>query len=92
LKTEKIVEEVKMWQKSPKSLTQKDRVGMHIANPDLIVQTKALKERMNRNPKSPLEKIFKYNDVTGSGSGTLCDFDALQPPSSLSWSTPRLTS
>jgi hypothetical protein len=76
LKTEKIAKEVEMWQKSPKSLTQmderrdkKDRVGMHIANPDLVVQAKALKEWMNRNPKSPLEKIFKYNDVTGSGIG-----------------------
>jgi adenine-specific DNA methylase len=75
-KTEKIAEEVKMWQKSPESLTQmderrdkKDRVGMQIANPDLIVQAKALEEQMNRNPKSPLEKIFEYNDLTGLGIG-----------------------
>jgi adenine-specific DNA methylase len=74
LKTEKIAEEVEMWQKSPKSVTQmderrdkKDRVGMQIANPDLVVQAKALEERMNRNPKSPLEIIFEYNDLTGSG-------------------------
>jgi hypothetical protein len=46
---------------------KKDRVGMQIANPDLIVQAKALEEWMNRNPKSPLEKIFKYNHLTGSG-------------------------
>jgi hypothetical protein len=37
------------------------------ANPDIIVQTKALEERMNRNPKSPPEKIFEYNDLTGLG-------------------------
>jgi hypothetical protein len=42
---------------------------MQIANPDLIVHAKALEERMNRNPKSPLEKIFEYNDLTGSGIG-----------------------
>jgi hypothetical protein len=65
-----------MWQKSPRSLTQmderrdkKDRVGMQIANPDLIIQAKALEERMNRNPKSPLEKIFKHNHLIGSGIG-----------------------
>jgi hypothetical protein len=62
-KIEKIAKEVKIWQKSPKSLTQmdehrdkKDRVGMQIANPDLVVYAKALEERMNMNPKSPLEK------------------------------------
>jgi hypothetical protein len=42
---------------------------MQIANPDLIVQAKALEEWMNRNPKSSLEKIFKYNDLTGLGIG-----------------------
>jgi hypothetical protein len=63
-----------MWKKSPKSLTEmngsrdkKDRVWMQIANPDLVVQANALEERVNRNPKSSLEKIFKNNDLTGSG-------------------------
>jgi hypothetical protein len=40
---------------------------MQVANPNLIVQTKPLEERMNRNPKSPLEEIFEYNDLTGLG-------------------------
>jgi hypothetical protein len=42
---------------------------MQNANPNLIVQTQPLEERMNRNPKSPLEEIFKYNDLTGLGVG-----------------------
>jgi hypothetical protein len=73
-KTEKIAEEIKMWKKSPKSLTkmnesrdEKDRVGMQIANPDLVVLAKALEEQMNRNPKSSLEKVFEYNNLTRSG-------------------------
>jgi adenine-specific DNA methylase len=71
-KTEKIAEEIEMWKKSPKSLIEmnesrdeKDRVGMQIANPDLVVQAKALEEY--RNPKSSLERIFKNNNLTGSG-------------------------
>jgi hypothetical protein len=41
---------------------------MQIANPSLIVKAKTLKERMNRNPKSPLEEILEYNDLTGLGN------------------------
>jgi hypothetical protein len=40
---------------------------MQIANPNLIVQTQRLEERMNWNPKSPLEEVFKYNNLTGLG-------------------------
>jgi hypothetical protein len=50
---------------------------MQIANPNLIVQAKTLEERMNRNPKSPLEEIFKYNDLTWLGSGKLSESDTL---------------
>jgi hypothetical protein len=49
------------------SRDEKDRVGMQIANPDLVVLAKALEEQMNRNPKSSLEKVFEYNDLTRSG-------------------------
>jgi hypothetical protein len=42
---------------------------MQIANPNLIVKAKTLEERMNRNPKSPLEEILEYNDLTGLGIG-----------------------
>jgi hypothetical protein len=37
---------------------------MQIANPNLIVKA-TLEERMNRNPKSPLEEILEYNDLIG---------------------------
>jgi hypothetical protein len=40
---------------------------MQIANPNLIVKAKTLEERMNRNPKSPLEEILECNDLTGLG-------------------------
>jgi hypothetical protein len=40
---------------------------MQNANPNLIVKAKTLEERMNRNPKSPLEEILEYNDLTGLG-------------------------
>jgi hypothetical protein len=40
---------------------------MQIANPNLVVKAKALEERMNRNPKSPLEEILEHNDLTGLG-------------------------
>jgi hypothetical protein len=42
---------------------------MQIANPNLVVKAKALEERMNRNPKSPLKEIFEYNDLIGLGIG-----------------------
>ena len=46
---------------------------MQIANPDLIVQKKTLKKRMNRNPKARLNEIFKHDDLTGAGVGVaLC--------------------
>jgi hypothetical protein len=48
-----------------------------------------LEERVNRNPKSPLEEVFKYNNLTGLGWGKLSESDALQPLTALSWSTPR---
>ena len=42
---------------------------MQIANPDLIVQKKTLKKRMNRNTKAPLNEIFKNDDLTGARVG-----------------------
>ena len=44
---------------------KEDRFGMQIANPNLVVQTEPLKERMYRNPKSPLKEVFEHHDLTG---------------------------
>ena len=52
---------------------KENRVRVQIANPDLIVKKKTLEKKMNRNPKSPLEKIFKNYYLTSG---------ALQAPSS----------
>ena len=47
---------------------------MQVADPDLIVKKKALKERMDRNPKTPLKEIFENNNLTGMGVGVAFPF------------------
>jgi hypothetical protein len=42
---------------------------MQIANPNLVIQTKSLKERMDWNRKTPLEEIFEDNYLTRLGLG-----------------------
>jgi hypothetical protein len=83
---ELISKEVKMGLDSPIGLTQvdenrnkEDRVGMQIANPNLVIQTKTLKERMDWNPKTLLEEIFKNNYLTKLGIGVVVA--ACWPPS-----------
>jgi hypothetical protein len=53
---------------------------MQIANPNLVIQTETLEERMDRNPKTPLEEIFKDNYLTMLGIGVA--ITARCPPSS----------
>ena len=43
---------------------KKNRVGMQIANPNLVVKTEPPKKRMYRNPKSSFKEIFEHNDLT----------------------------
>ena len=43
---------------------KEDRVGMQIANPNLVVKTEPLKKRMYRNPKSPFKEVFEHHDLT----------------------------
>ena len=43
---------------------EKNRVGMQIANPNLVVQAETLKERVHWNPKTPFEEIFENHDLT----------------------------
>ena len=47
-----------------KSGDKEDRVGMQIANPNLIVKIEPLKKRMYRNPKSPFKEILEHHDLT----------------------------
>jgi hypothetical protein len=42
---------------------------MQIANPNLVIQTKTLKEDMDWNPKTSLEEIFEDNYLTRLGIG-----------------------
>ena len=44
---------------------KENQVGMQIANPNLVVQTETLKERMNRNPKSLNIEALEYNHLMG---------------------------
>jgi hypothetical protein len=53
---------------------------MQIANPNLIKQVEPLEEQMDRNPKTPLEEIFKDNYLTRLGIGVA--IAAHWPPSS----------
>jgi len=53
---------------------KKNGVRVQVADPDLIVKTKALKERMNWNPKSPLKIIFKNYNLTSTRVGVTLPF------------------
>jgi hypothetical protein len=48
---------------------KEDRVGMQIADSNLVIQAEPLQKRMNRNPKTPLEKIFEDDYLTRLGIG-----------------------
>ena len=70
-KTEQVVKEVEMGLEATISLAEmdeggdkKNRVGMQVANPNLIIQTEPLKERVHWNPKTPLEEIFENHNLT----------------------------
>jgi len=57
----------------------KDGVGMQIANPNLVIKKKTLKEGMNWNPKTPLKKSSKTTISPVLGFGKLSPDGALQP-------------
>ena len=65
-----------------KSGNKKNGVRVQVADPYLIVKKKALEERMDRNPKTPLEEIFKNYNLTGTGVEVAFPFGTLQPSSS----------
>jgi hypothetical protein len=52
-----------------KDRNKENRVGMQIADPNLVVQTETLEEWMDRNPKTPLKEIFKDNYLTRLRTG-----------------------
>jgi len=69
--TEKMAKEVEMgleaticFAKMNEGGDKKNRVGMQIANPNLIIQAEPLKEMVHWNPKTPLEEIFKNHNLT----------------------------
>ena len=53
---------------------KKNGVRVQVADPDLIVNKKTLKERVNWNTKSPLEIIFKYYNLTSARVGITLSF------------------
>jgi hypothetical protein len=59
---------------------KENRVGMQIADPNLVVQTETVEEWVNRNPKTPLEEIFKNDYLTRLGIGVA--IATCWPPSS----------
>jgi len=48
---------------------KKNGVQVQIADPDLIIKKKTLKEGLDRNPKAPLEKSSKTTISPARGSG-----------------------
>ena len=50
-----------------KGRNKKDRVGMQIADPNLVIGAKALKERMDWNAETMFEVIFEDDDLTWLG-------------------------
>jgi hypothetical protein len=70
-KTEQVAKEIEMGLEATIRLAEmdegrdeKNRVGMQIANPNLVVQAETLKERVYWNPKTPFEEIFENHDLT----------------------------
>ena len=69
--TEKMVEKIEMgletaicFAEMNKSGDKEDRVGMQIANPNLVVKIEPLKKRMYRNSKTPFKEILEHHDLT----------------------------
>ena len=69
--TEKMAEKIEMGLEAAicfaemyKRGDKKDRVGMHIANPNIIVKIEPLKKWMYRNPKSSFKEVFEHHDLT----------------------------
>jgi len=50
---------------------EKNGVRVQIANPNLIVENKALEKSMDGNPKAPFEKSIKNKNLTGAGVGVV---------------------
>ena len=63
-KIEMGLEAATCFTKMNESGDKKDRVGMQITNPNLIIQTEPLKERVHWNPKTLLEEIFENHNLT----------------------------
>jgi hypothetical protein len=53
---------------------KKNGVRVQVVDLDLILKKKTLKERMNWNPKYPLEIIFKNYNLTSAGVGVTLPF------------------
>jgi hypothetical protein len=79
--TKKVAKKIEVRLYSNIGLTQMDEgrdkkngVQVQIAYLDLIVKKKTLEKRVDRNPKAPLEKIFKNHDLTGTRVGVALPF------------------
>ena len=43
---------------------KENRIGMQIANPNLVVQAETLKERVHWNPETSFEEVFENHNLT----------------------------
>jgi hypothetical protein len=53
--------------KMDENRNKEDRVRMQIADSNLVIQAETLQKRMDRNPKTSLEKIFEDDYLTRLG-------------------------
>jgi len=79
--TEQMAKEVEMgleaticFAKMDEGGDKKNRVGMQIANPNLVIQTEPLKERVHWNPKTPLKEILENHNLTWLWIGVAFSF------------------
>ena len=97
-KTEQVAKEVEMGLEATIRLAEmneggdkENRIGMQIANPNLVVQAETLKERVHWNPETPFEEVFENHNLTWLWIGEASPSGARHPASALLWSTPMAT-
>ena len=93
--TEKMAEKIEMGLEAAicfaemyESGDKEDRVGMQIANPNLVVKTEPGRKGCTGTPNSRLKKSSNTTISPGCGSGYPSPSGARHPASSLLWSTP----
>jgi hypothetical protein len=72
-RAEEIAKKIEVWFYASKGLVEmkesgnkKNRIEVHVADPNLIIKKQALQKRVT-GTQNPFEEIFKYNELSGLG-------------------------